>query len=757
MRRFAESIIKLKWLIIIVVVGLTAFFAYQARTLKIDADILGSLPDTDSVSILYKKMGTQFGGNDIGMVILESDNIFTKKVLSHIHQITDSIKLIDGVSTVTSLTNIIDIKNSEWGIEIGNLVDEYNLPDTKQKLDSLRSYVFSKEMYKGSIVSEDGTATLIMFTLLPDAHKEMVARDVKQKVQSIDLPEKLYFAGMPNMVNDLTDIIIGDMIWLIPIAFIVIILVLLLSFRSVKGVVLPLVVAGIAVIWTVGIISWLGYEFNLISSIIPVILLAIGSAYSIHVINRINQSIENDPKQVLIKAITYIALPVFLAALTTAVGFVSFIFGSYLTMIREFGMFTAIGVSISLLLSLTFVPAIIAVFSFNKKTPKINNERINKASHEKKSILTKYLLKPIVNLLIKHPKYTFAFWLVVIVLGIWGAFLIKTNSNITEYFKKDNPTRVSENIMQKKFGGSMPVFVSIKGDMQSPEVLKVMYETEVYMKKFKDITFAQSIADLVAEMNDVMGEGKKIPDERAKIEQLWFLLDGQDIMSQLVNEDLDEGIIQSKFASINSSATEEFEEYMNIFTKENSTENCKIEVTGLPHIYNRLNSNIIRSQATSLLLAVCLVLLIVGFMFKSFKKGLYATIPIIATIIFLFGFMGFTGIPLDIVTVLVGSIALGIGIDYSIHVITHFNYALKEKGDVNQAIEDTILGSGNAVIINVLSVSAGFLVLLFSQIVILQNFGLLVSISMISSGFGALTLLPAVLIFVNRKKKITSK
>ena len=757
MRRFAESIIKLKWLIIIVVVGLTAFFAYQARTLKIDADILSSLPDNDSVAILYKKMGTQFGGNDIGMVILESNNVFTNEVLLHVKQITDSIKLTDGISTVTSLTNIIDIKNTEWGIEIGNLVDEYNLPNTEQKLDSLKNYVFSKEMYKGSIVSEDGTATLVMFTLLPDVNKEMVARNVKKKVLSIDLPEKLYFAGMPNMVNDLSDIIIGDMIWLIPIAFIVIILILLLSFRSVKGVVLPLVVAGIAIIWTAGIISWLGFEFNLVSSIIPVILLAIGSAYSIHVINRINQSIESDPKQVLIKALTYIALPVFLAALTTAVGFVSFIFGSYLTMIREFGIFTAIGVSISLILSLTFVPAVISVFSFNKKIPKRNNESINKPSHEKKSVLFKYLLKPMANLLIKHPKYTFAFWSIVILLGIGGAFLIKTNSNITEYFKKDNPTRISENIMQTKFGGSMPVFVSVKGDMQSPDVLKVMYEAEAYMKEFKDITSAQSVADLVAEMNDVMGEGKKIPDERAKIEQLWFLLDGQDVMSQLVTDDLDEGIIQSKFASINSTSMEEFEEYMNIFVKKNSSENCKIEVTGLPYIYNRLNSNIIRSQTSSLILAVCLVLLIVGLMFKSFKKGLYATIPIIATIIFLFGFMGFTGIALDIVTVLVGSIALGIGIDYSIHVITHFNHALKEKGDVNQAIEDTILGSGNAVIINVLSVSAGFLVLLFSQMIMLQHFGLLVSISMISSGLGALTLLPAVLIFVNRKKKITSK
>jgi len=141
-------------------------------------------------------------------------------------------------------------------------------------------------------------------------------------------------------------------------------------------------------------------------------------------------------------------------------------------------------------------------------------------------------------------------------------------------------------------------------------------------------------------------------------------------------------------------------------------------------------------------------------MLRSISKGVYATIPIIATIIILFGFMGVTGIPLDIATVLVGSIALGIGIDYSIHVITGFNKHLISHGDAEKAIEETILLSGKAVIINVISVSAGFLVLLFSQIVPLQNFGLLVAISMFGSGFGALTLLPVILILVNRKRKI---
>ena len=749
MKRLAELIIKLKWLIIITVAGLTIFFGCQAKNLKINSDILSSLPDNDPAASLYKKIGSQFGGNDIGMIVLESGNIFTTEVLMHVKQITDSLKITKGISTVTSLTNIIDIKNAESGIEIGKLVDEYNLPDTKQKLESLKTYVFSKDMYKGSVVSEDGTATLIMFTVLHDADKQSVAREIKNMIVALDLPEKLYFGGLPMLMNDLSDLILVDMTWLIPIAFILIALVLLLSFRSASGVVLPLLTSGIAVIWTLGIMYLAGVELTMISSDIPIILLAVGSAYTIHVVNRINQSYKNNSKDAIIKAVSYIALPVFLAAVTTAIGFVSFIFGSYLTMIRDFGVFTAIGVGISFLLSICFVPAVISTFTLYK------SRDIEKPKPAPKSILTDYLLKPLVALLLKHPKKTLTFWAALVLISIGGMFNIKTSVNIAEYFEKDNPTRVSEDIMQKKFGGSLPVLISFKGDMQSPDVLKTMIMTEDYMKQYPDISTAQSVADLIEEMNDIMGEGKKIPDERAKIEQLWFLLDGQDIMPQLVTDDLDQGIIQSKFASIDSRSMEKFETYMDKFVKENSGDDCKIEVTGLPAIYNKLNSSLLLSQFSSLILAVTLVLVIVGLILWSLAKGIFATIPIIVTITILFGFMGFTGIPLDIATVLVGSIALGIGIDYSIHVITHFNHALKEKGDINLALEDTILVSGNAVIINVLSVSAGFLVLLFSQLSVFQNFGLLVAMSMFGSGIGALTLLPVVLILVNRKKKIT--
>jgi predicted RND superfamily exporter protein len=275
-------------------------------------------------------------------------------------------------------------------------------------------------------------------------------------------------------------------------------------------------------------------------------------------------------------------------------------------------------------------------------------------------------------------------------VSIGGISSIQREVNMAEYFKKGNPTRVTEDIMQEKFGGSQPVFIVFNGDVQSPDFLQMMIKTENYMKEFPAIDRTQSIADLVEEMNDVMGEGKKIPDVRAKIENLWFLLEGQDIMPQLVSDELDKAIIQSKLASTDSKVLNDFITYMEDFVTKNSTGECKIEVTGMPFVYSQLEKSLINSQMSSLVIAIIMVLLIVGLILRSPMKGVFAAIPIIATIIILFGFMGATGIPLDVATVLVASVALGIGIDYSIHIITHFSFVYKETGELDKSMEETI-------------------------------------------------------------------
>lgn len=746
MGKIAQKIIQYRIVIIVITILLTLFFSYHITKIKINSDIISSLPDDDPVAALYTRIGQKFGSNSLGMVAVEASNVFNTDVLEHIKQISDTIVYTEGVASVTSLTNIIDIKSSEWGIEIGKLIDEYDLPETEEDLLKLKNRVFQKDMYRGVIVSEDETTTLVLFNILDEADIQEVAKEIKIKINDLDLPENLYFGGLPFMMNDISDLIVTDIIRLFPITFFLIALVLFIGFRTIRGVVLPILTAGISIIWTLGLMVLLGYELTIISNTIPIILLAIGSAYTIHVVNRISQQPQQYLQKSLIKALSYVIVPVVLAAGTTMVGFISFVFGAYLIMIRDFGVFTALGVFFAFILSTFFTPAIISFVSPPKKE---KNEK--ETSQDGTSGLKKVLIS-LKNLLIKHPKYTLTVWCFLILISIAGIFFMKRSVNIQDYFKKNDPTRISEDIMQKKFGGSMPVYVSFKGDIQSPELLKMMRKTQDYMEKNTSIYNTQSIADLIEEMNNAMGEGEKIPDEKAKIEQLWFLLEGQDALSQLVTDDLDEAVIQSTFASAEFEDMQEFVGYMDVFIQDNSGQYCEMEVTGMPQVYVRMDKSLINSQFSSLFIAIVVVLILVGFILRSVQKGIFATIPIVSTIIILFGFMGATGIHLDVATVLVASIALGIGIDYSIHIITHFSHSLKENENAEKALEDTILISGKAITINVLSVTAGFLILIFSKLVPLQHFGMLVALSMVGSGLGALTLLPALLVLTYRKK-----
>ena len=721
----------------------TLFFGNEIRSLKIDADILRSLPDEDPDARLLKKIGENFGGNNMGVIILETDNIYQTSVLEHIQLLTDTLANIDGITTVSSLTNIINIKGGDYGIEIGKLVDEYEMPESPKDFQILRNNILNNEMYKGSIVSEDETSTLIIFNLDNNSDVNAIAKNVIRKTEELNLPEKLYYIGSPMLLTYISDLMRDDLTNLLPLAFLVIAFILFLSFRSISGVLLPLLIAIIAIVWSLGSMAFLDIKMSMISNNIPIILLAIGSAYTIHVINRINKVSQSKETDVIARALAFVLIPLILAALTTIIGFVSFIFGAYLNMIVDFGIFTALGTLFASLLSIFFVPAILEVVNYKRK------KNIKQKEH---SFLTNYFLKPINALLIKRPKTILIFWMVLIAISIVGMSSIKRSVDIQEYFKKNNPTRLAENIMIEKFGGTKPIFVHFKGNMQSPKVLKTMIQTSEYMEKSPDVYTSMSIAKLIAEINLNITNKRGIPNKSDQIEQLWFLLEGNEVLNRFVNEDLTEGIIISKFKSPDNESKKEFAKYMRAFIATNSSEDCEIEITGMPFVDITMDQSLINSQIGSILIAILFVIILVGIILRSWISGLYASIPIIATIMLLFGFMGLTGISLNIATVLVASVALGIGIDYSIHIISHFNESYKKSQDLYASIQESILISGNAIIINVISVSAGFLILVFSEMVPLQYFGLLIALSMVSSCLGALTLLPSILILMNRNK-----
>lgn len=735
MKKFSHFVIKNRWLIIFFIATLTLIFAYSMRNLKINSDFASYLPETDEAVKLARYIGNKYGGNLTAIVAIETDDVFNHKTLTEIYNLTEKLKYVDGVSYVTSLTNVIDIKGTDEGIEIGRLINE--IPEDPQKLNELKSYVLSKDLYK-NLISRDARVTLILCKLKDGVDKAEVAKKIKKEVEGEKINGKVYYGGLPFQMVDMNKLIIDDLKILTPFVGIVMILILLISFRNLRGVILPSLCVVMSIIWTLGLMSALNIPLTIISNSIPVILTAIGSAYGIHIVNKFREDINIlHPKERAKVALSEIALPVFLAGITTIAGFLSFVSGSYLTMIKEFGIFTSIGVFFSLIISLTLIPSILSLLKHERKLGRVLETQGDR----------KFVVK-ITKMISRFRHFILIFTVLVVIFGTIGILKISREVSIIEYFKPETNVRATEEMLKRNFGGSLPLYILIKGDVQDPKILNEIKKVEDFLKNLEDVHNPQSIADIIEEMNYVMGEGRKLPETREKIANLMFLIENEEIFSQLVSPDKDEAIIQAMvtYASSNkvSNLVQKIQNYFNSIPDKEI--DIKFEQTGMPLIYKHLDDAIIKSQIQSLILALIFVFLIMILQMKTFLGGLIGIIPISLTIVVAYGFMGYYGIPLDIATVLIASVSLGMGIDYSIHFINRLKVEIKESYSFEEAISKVFGTTGTAILINVFSVALGFTVLIFASVIPLQRFGIMILLTMFLSGGATLILLPALIL-----------
>lgn len=214
----------------------------------------------------------------------------------------------------------------------------------------------------------------------------------------------------------------------------------------------------------------------MVTNNVPIIILAVGSAYTIHVLNRINHYKEDNQKTTIVNGLTLIIVPIVLTALTMMIGFFSFVFAAYFSMIKDFGILAALGTFYSALLAIVFVPAILSFL------PKTKRKTKSSKSNKKPGILDDVILG-LYNIISKHPYRVLLAWFIFIMIGFFGIYKIKRSVSVSDYFKSDHPASLADRIMEDKFGGSKPIFVVFKGDMQSPELLRVLVGVKEHLKK----------------------------------------------------------------------------------------------------------------------------------------------------------------------------------------------------------------------------------------------------------------------------------
>jgi predicted RND superfamily exporter protein len=541
MKSIAEFVVRNRIMIIIIVVILTILSAYQMIKIKMNADFATYLQQDDPLVQQYNKIGDKFGGKSTAMVLIETDDIFNAQNLKLIGDLTNAYQSLKEVSYVTSLTNVMDFKKVEGELEVGKLISQADINDELADLADLKNYVMSKEMYTGNIVSYDATTTLIALRLTPGENEYSAAQKIKEATEEIaPTMENIYFGGMPFLIFSMTEGILESIHILVPLMIFLLVLVLYLGFRTLSGILLPLLVVLISTIWIIGLMVVFGFSMDMLSGIMPVILLAMGSADCIHILKRYYEERNSGetPHASIKKALIEMGKPMILTTITTIVGFLSLVISNF-SVISQFGVVTAVGLFLALTVSFTFLPAVISLST---------SKSLNKARRVPGKV-TGYLEKS-AELIHNNKKPVLIFSLSTILLAAFAIPRIVTDVDWTLCLKRGSKPWQAEMLMREKFKGSLPVQISIEGDIRKPSTLKSMRYLERYLESLPLVSKSRSLATVLSEMNEVVNDRFVIPETEQGVANLCFLIEGEKLIEQLVHHDYQEALIQARFGTM---------------------------------------------------------------------------------------------------------------------------------------------------------------------------------------------------------------
>jgi predicted RND superfamily exporter protein len=878
-----QKLFRHPWIIITVVLTGTLFFCLQLPKTRIDNDITKFVPERYPSRLAFEEVEETFGSQDHVSIAFHASKgtIFTPGAISYIDRVTRAIEELNYVDEVNSLANADFISGTPEGMEVTPLVEEF--AGTDEEIRALENRLISWDVYRKLLFSEDFESAQIIATLNRDLDVEVWEQayyDIRGIVDdSGDHGLVAYVAGNPVMTALMGTSVRGDLRNLIPFVLVVVFLLLFLSFRNVGGVVLPLVTVSISTIWTLGIMALAGISLSMLATAIPVLLIAVGSAYGIHIIShyydrRDGASSIKENRRIVFETLHTVGKPVLLAGLTTIAGFGSLAVSSVLPM-RRFGIFTALGVLIALVVALTFIPALLLVRpgGFPRRASRPRKRRTGAAFTG--------ILKLYHFVVTKRSLGVLLVLAIILPVSVYGMSRIVIDNSMVEYFRRGAEIRDADDFLRSTFGGTKDFSVVVqgraRGDLTDPEVLKAMDDLSRYLQNhYDEVGKVIGFTDYIRRMNKVMnytspvdtesqaalaengeagedevgsgsGEGSFFTEEfmleegiaqgpetavktmgsgsedstsvsggspgfgssrqealsHREIGSLMtdvyrdardlnlkadeyisrvmreLNLDGEvyneipydpakypvssrselkDLITQyllLFSGNLDDfaddalepsqARMHVQLTTTGNHLTKQLSRDIRRFVEERFPEGYQVKIAGHADIEATFTDLIVRSQILSIIAALVIVFLIIALSFRSAAAGFFGILPLSVAIMVIFGFMGFAGFKLDIVTSLVASVAIGIGIDYSIHFLSRYHLERRRTENLNLVTRNALLSTGKAIIINALTVGAGFAVLMFSNFNPIAIAGLLVALTMITTSLAAMTVLPVLL------------
>jgi predicted RND superfamily exporter protein len=571
--------------------------------------------------------------------------------------------------------------------------------------------------------------------------------------------DKIYLAGRP--VIEVTSGLhaIKDMQVMIPLLLGAIAITLFLIFRTARGVVLPLFVMGAAIVWTMGIMALANVPLYTISTMLPVILVAVSIGDSVHLLSHYYDHVLHDAHrtsaEIVAEVTNRLSMPLVTTSVTTAVGFLSLSFAEMPPFII-FGLFTVLGIFLSWLLTVTFIPAVLTVLK-----PKVGGYLAKRRAlrvHSEQNYLTRLLVNSATFLHKKHRGAAIALSIIALV-GLAGASKLYVDSSWMSDFRQDSNLVVANKMFNDKFDGTIFMNVVAEGDkkdvFKSPDLLRHIEGLQKYVDDMQYVGGSRSIVDYIKNMNKTLHAGDDkydvIPASAAQIGEYLFLfsISGRpQQLDEMVDYDYRQGLITFAIKTDHTQALKNIiDKTQNYIDREFSGQNVKIHFAGSANNSYVWANLLIGSQTISILLSKVAILLIAIILFKSIRLGVITVIPLTMSTLLVAGIAGFLSIPLDVSTALAAGVAIGVGVDYAIHYIFRYRDELANSGDVLLATQATMRSVGRTIVFNAIIVIVGFAVLSMSQFPPHVKLGYFVVSYMVVSCLMALIILPALFAF----------
>ncbi len=789
MSRIISFIVRRPRAIISMVVALSAFFAFGLwRGVRLDVSPLGFVEQEGQARDDFETARKNFGPDDYLVVAVVCDDVFAPPSIARLRDLHDRISKTRGVAEVLSLVNapyarsaggVVSAKSlldcglriADCGLQIedrGSKIEDgapqSAIRNPQSAIEEVRRLATGDKLYVGNLVSADSCAAALNILLKSDlqtATRHMITRRIYDLTRDAGF-DQIYFAGDPFTQWRSTEAVKSDLRLFLPLTVVFIALLLWLCFRSFVVVALLLSAIGLGLLWLMGLMAWFESHFTILALMLPTLVVAISCSYMVHVINQIGishcglriadcglrddltgQPTTDDPQSAIEEGLRFISLPVIVSALTIIAGFLSLAFTA-IPAIRSTAIYSAIGAAFTMILSLTFIPAAMAL---------IGGRAIRFGVGLAGGMVR--LLEGVGRWATSNQIPLYILTAILVVISAIGASRIVIDIDYFHFSKPNSETSVGLAEVDKRLSGAVNFDIIVEGKsagtIETPEVLRRIAELQSFAESRRNangqgVDRTLSVVDFVKHVNRAFHDNDPrhydLPSDEGVIDEL---LSDRDRLRQFLTPD---GRIARILVRSNLSASQAMAGSVREIEARGREllPDFRVFATGTFVMLNRTSDQIAGEQLRSVTIALVTIYLTLSALFGSLRVGFTALVPNLIPILFFFGFMGWRGVELNLTTSLVASVVLGLAVDNAVQFIVRFRRAQAATPELREAILESMRLSGRPIIYANVALAATFAIFFFSNFKPIASFGLLSAVTIIGCLVEDLVLLPARLI-----------